>query len=149
MCVCGCLYIFVHSLAELENLEEEAEKENERQQSLLRKRKRDEQFDKELSLYTARTEPLGKDRSFNKYWYFSDDPTRFYIERRGIQCNPGVSHTELKSEIANKDLTELSKLAKEKLIANTFSKTPQWMYYSTVDDVRELIASLDERGGMT
>ena len=61
--------VAMQGYSELERMEEDETREKERQQALQRRRKRDEQFEKELLTFSTRTEPLGKDRNFNRYWY--------------------------------------------------------------------------------
>eukprot|EP00164_Ancoracysta_twista_P007197 GFYU01010187.1.p1 GENE.GFYU01010187.1~~GFYU01010187.1.p1 ORF type:complete len:876 (-),score=358.18 GFYU01010187.1:132-2759(-) len=46
------------------------------------KTKRAEYYEKELAKHTTRTQPLGRDRDFNRYWLFDGIPGRIFIQTR-------------------------------------------------------------------
>ena len=67
------------ALIELKKLEIDDARRKDDQAHIARKKKREEIYEKELAKIPIRTQALGKDREFNRYYLFSFDKT-LYVE---------------------------------------------------------------------
>lgn len=139
------------------------------------KQKRDTRFERELAKVKIRTSPLGKDRYYNRYWYFgskvgscpfiSPASTRIYIEYhpRNIKrtnddeeklqngSSPKQKNKTKNNEHMEIDLHfETAFFPKDKKKGNnkfSCNKVDKyWGYYTTQEEIDQLLEFLDDRG---